>query len=123
MKDPYAIYLHDTSSRSLFERSERHLSHGCVRVQDALGFAKRIADDEGVADQWQAARASGNRTFVSLPKSIPVRLLYRNVFVDLDGQVAFRTDPYGWNEPIAKALGYSQGSGAKARADEIDLGP
>ena len=123
MRDRYAIYLHDTSSRGLFERSERHLSHGCVRVKDALGFAQIIAEHEGVADRWQKAQSSHKRTFVALPKSIPVRLLYRNVFVDHDGEIAFRTDPYGWNEPVARALGFANGSVTKSRAEEIDVGP
>jgi murein L,D-transpeptidase YcbB/YkuD len=123
MKDDYAIYLHDTSAPSLFARSQRHLSHGCVRVEDALGFAQRIAEDEGVADQWRRARASGGQKFVALAREIPVRLLYHNVFVDRDGAVAFRTDPYSWNAPIAKALGFGQVSTAHARAEAVDIGP
>lgn len=123
MKDDEAIYLHDTSAPSLFARSQRHLSHGCVRVDDALGFAQRIAEDEGVADQWKRARASGAQKFVALPREIPVRLLYHNVFIDQDGALEFRTDPYGWNAPIAMALGFGKASTAKARADSVDIGP
>ncbi|CAM3285072.1 Murein L,D-transpeptidase YcbB/YkuD [Sphingomonas antarctica] len=76
MRDDVAIYLHDTSNRALFDRSQRHLTHGCVRVDDALGFADRLAEEEGVADRWHQARASGKQTFVPLPREIPVRLLY-----------------------------------------------
>lgn len=32
-ENPYAVYLHDTNQRYLFERGSRALSHGCVRVQ------------------------------------------------------------------------------------------
>ncbi|MET3725697.1 hypothetical protein [Sphingomonas trueperi] len=53
------IYLHDTSTPGLLERSQRHLSHGCVCVEDAWGFAQLLGEDEGVADRWQAANASG----------------------------------------------------------------
>ena len=123
MHDEYAIYLHDTSAPALFGRSARYLSHGCVRVEDALGFAQRIAEDEGIADQWQRAQASGKYTLVALPKQIPVRLLYQNVFIETDGSVAFRTDPYGWNAPIAKALGFDKGSTVRARAPAMDIGP
>lgn len=123
MRDDVAIYLHDTSNRALFDRSQRHLSHGCVRVEDALGFADRLAREEGVADQWQQARASGKRTFVPLPREIPVRLLYHNVFVSADGNVTFRTDPYGWNEPIAAALGFTPDSKKRAVAQNVDVGP
>ncbi|MEG3082694.1 L,D-transpeptidase family protein [Sphingomonas sp. PB2P12] len=123
MANDQAIYLHDTSAPALFERSQRHLSHGCVRVEDAVGFAQMLADDEGVADAWQAAQASGEMTFVPLPTRIPVRLLYHNVYIGDDGAVAFRTDPYGWNDPIAEQLGFSKAAARRAEAQAIDVGP
>lgn len=33
-ENKYSVYLHDTNNRSLFSRSSRALSHGCVRVQE-----------------------------------------------------------------------------------------
>ncbi|MES3151110.1 L,D-transpeptidase family protein [Sphingomonas faeni] len=123
MANDQAIYLHDTSAPALFDRSQRHLSHGCVRVEDALGFAQMLADDEGVADAWQAAQASGETTFVPLPNRIPVRLLYHNVYVGEDGTVAFRTDPYGWNDAVAEQLGFAKASARRAEALAIDVGP
>ncbi len=123
MQDDYAIYLHDTSAPSLFERSQRHLSHGCVRVFDALGFAQMLADDAGITDAWAKARQSRNPQYVPLPQAIPVRLLYQNVFVDADGRVAFRTDPYGWNAPIAVALGFEKVARAQAKAEAGAITP
>ncbi|RSV42916.1 murein L,D-transpeptidase [Sphingomonas sp. ABOLE] len=123
MINDQAIYLHDTSAPGLFERSQRHLSHGCVRVEDALGFAQLLAGDEGVADRWQAASASGAQTFVPLPVRIPVRLLYQNAFVDETGRVTVRTDPYDWNGPVARALGFDDGAHTRTQADAIDIGP
>lgn len=123
MVNDQAIYLHDTSAPGLFERSQRHLSHGCVRVDYALGFAQLLAEDEGVADRWQAASASGAQTFVPLPVRIPVRLLYQNAFVDEVGRVTVRTDPYDWNGPVARALGFNDGAHTTTKADAIDIGP
>lgn len=123
MKDDQAIYLHDTSNRALFARSQRHLSHGCVRVEDAPGFAERLADDEGIGERWRAAQASGQHRFVPLPHQISVRLLYHNVFVDQHGGLAFRTDPYDWNPAVATALGFDEGTHMKAKAEPIDVGP
>ena len=123
MANDQAIYLHDTSAPGLFERSQRHLSHGCVRVEDALGFAQMLAEDQGVTEAWQTAQASGEMTFVPLPRRIPVRLLYHNVYVDDGRRVAFRTDPYGWNDPIAEQLGFAKASAKRAEAQAIDIGP
>lgn len=123
MANDQAIYLHDTSAPALFERSQRHLSHGCVRVEDAPGFAQMLAEDAGVTDAWLAAQASGEMTFVPLPTRIPVRLLYHNVYIGDDGAVAFRTDPYGWNDPVAERLGFTRAAARRAEAQAIDIGP
>ncbi|MDO9489371.1 MAG: L,D-transpeptidase family protein, partial [Sphingomonadaceae bacterium] len=123
MLNDQAIYLHDTSAPTLFDRSQRHLSHGCVRVADAPGFAKMLAEDQGIAAEWQQAQDGRKTTFVTLPQKLPVRLLYRNAFVDDQGEVAIRTDPYGWNGPVAKALGFGEGSALRARIKAVDVTP
>ena len=123
MSNKYAIYLHDTNSRSLFGRSQRHLSHGCVRVNDAEGFAALIAEDSGVAAEWQRAKAGRSRAFVKLPQNLPVRLIYQNVFVNDDGQVAFRADAYDWNGRISTALGFPELSSTIAKPGAVDISP
>ena len=123
MQDDQAIYLHDTSDHSLFDRTQRHLSHGCVRVDDALGFAQMIAKSQGITDKWQQAHQSGDMTFVDLPQPIPVRLLYWNAFVDGDGTVALRTDPYAWNDDVASGLGFKESNSKIAQTQNIDIGP
>ncbi|MFL6857281.1 MAG: murein L,D-transpeptidase [Allosphingosinicella sp.] len=104
LEDPYAIYLHDTPAKAMFALPERHASHGCVRVADALGFARLLAADEGVSDGFEKALATGKETNVSLPAKIPVRLLYHTAYLD-GGRVVFRGDPYGWDDRLAQALG------------------
>ena len=100
----HAIYLHDTPAKALFATNDRHSSHGCARVQDALGFARLIADQEGKRDQFEKALASGKESSVVLGTRIPVRFLYHTAYLD-GGRVVFRPDPYGWDEKLAAALG------------------
>ena len=123
MLNDYAIYLHDTPAKSLFSRSQRQLSHGCVRVLDALGFADMIAREEGVADEWQRARQTGEEQFVKLPREIPVRLLYQTAFVGPEGQVQLHADPYGWDTAVAEGLGFAQQGRSRLRSDADDIGP
>lgn len=104
MDNPYAIYLHDTPAKALFANPERHASHGCSRVYDALGFARMLAADEGRSDAFEKALASGKETGVPLPEKIPVRLIYHTAYLD-GGRVVFRGDPYGWDDRLAQALG------------------
>ena len=123
MRNDQAIYLHDTPAKSLFGMPERHRSHGCVRVQDALGFALLLAHDDGILIDFQEAMMEGDETFVKLKKEVPVRLMYRTAFLD-DGQVRMVDDVYGWDDDVAHALGYvRRPPRAKAKHERGDIGP
>ena len=112
MENDHAIYLHDTPAKQMFGRPDRHLSHGCVRVQDALGFARLLAQHEGKLEQFERALRNGNRqagadiepTYINLERRIPVRLLYHTAYLD-NGQVTFAPDAYGWDAAVAEGLG------------------
>lgn len=123
MKNEHQIYLHDTPAKQLFQEIQRQRSHGCVRVEDALGFAEMLGKDEGVLDEWHRARATGKETFVPLPREIPVRLLYQTVLFGDDGEPVIRSDPYGWNDRVATALGFPSGQAYKLRTSGSDVGP
>jgi murein L,D-transpeptidase YcbB/YkuD len=105
MQNPYAIYLHDTPSKALFARAARHRSHGCVRVENAVEFARHLAEQYGASDVFEEVLASGKTGVVPLSAIIPVRLLYHTAFVDDQGKVVYRSDPYGWDITLATALG------------------
>ena len=122
MRNDQAIYLHDTPAKALFAEDLRHFSHGCVRVQDALGFAAMIAGQEGVTDDWREALATDEETFVPLPREIVVRLLYHSAFVE-GGRVRFRPDVYGLDEDVAEALGLAARPRPQRRPHVADVGP
>ncbi len=123
MQNDHAIYLHDTPAKTLFGLVQRQRSHGCVRVDDALGFAEMLAKDEGVVDEWHRARETGKETFVKLPRQIPVRLLYQTVLFEDDGEPIVRNDPYGWDDRIGSALGFQAGKALRAKTGAADVGP
>lgn len=123
MKNEHQIYLHDTPAKQFFNEVQRQRSHGCVRVQDALGFAEMLARDGGVIDEWNKARATGKESFVKLPREIPVRLFYQTIVFDDAGEPVIRADPYGWNEKIATALGFPASSDRRLRDAAGDVGP
>jgi murein L,D-transpeptidase YcbB/YkuD len=117
MDDKEAIYLHDTPAKALFGLDDRHRSHGCVRVENAVQFATALAQQEGVLDQFQKGMQSQNETFIKLPNPIPVRLLYHTAFWD-GSHVVFRQDVYGWDDNVAKALGLEPGPPQKIEQPE-----
>ena len=123
MDDKQAIYLHDTPEKAWFGKAERHRSHGCVRVENALQFAGDIADHQGIADEFQKALATNDETFVKLPTKIPVRLLYHTAFWD-GRQVQFRPDIYDWDNNVARALKLEPGPVIRQKQPESgDIGP
>ena len=122
MDDPQQIYLHDTPAKALFSLPERHRSHGCVRVQNAIGFAQMLAQQDGVLDQYQEAMASGNESYVKLKTRIPVRMLYHTAYWD-GSHVQLRPDVYGWDQDVGKALGLAHGLSARAIQQGQDIGP
>jgi murein L,D-transpeptidase YcbB/YkuD len=122
MRDPQQIYLHDTPFKSWFTADERHRSHGCVRVQNALDLASELASQDGVPDKFQEALASGDESYVKLRHEIPVRLLYHTAFWD-GSRIQFRPDVYGWDDDVARALGLEIGPSRAAYQQQEDVGP
>ena len=123
MEDKQQIYLHDTPAKALFGQPERHRSHGCIRVENALQFAGLLAQQDGVLDQLQKGLSSGDEQWVKLKTEIPVRLLYHSVFWD-GSRVQFRPDVYGWDDLVGAGLGLVRGPVRKPwEQKQEDVGP
>ena len=101
----HAIYLHDTPADYLFERNERDLSHGCIRLEDPPRFASFVLGRQGwTPDQIHEAIYEGERQKVLLEEPIPVYLMYLTAFVDDQGVVSFYDDVYGHDEILDDLL-------------------
>jgi len=104
--NPYNIYLHDTPSKSLFNRDVRAFSHGCIRLQQPFDFAYALLapqtdDPVGV---FQRALRSGQNTRINLEPNVPVHLVYRTAIMPASGQAQYRDDIYGRDAKIFAAL-------------------
>ena len=100
------IYLHDTPAKRLFGRERRAYSHGCVRVERPFELAYHLltpqADDpEGT---FKSILKTGRERQVDLDTSIPIYLTYNTAFVGEDGAIIYRTDIYGRDKAVTKAL-------------------
>ena len=75
----YDIYLHSTPAVSLFERSRRDFSHGCIRVQKPADLAVWVLQGQGDWDMEKVEEAmnSGpdNKT-ISLKTPLPIVIFY-----------------------------------------------
>lgn len=106
MPNPMNIYLHSTSSRELFNRTRRDLSHGCIRVEFPVELAQFVLADP---EQWNekaldAAIRSGRTRTLSLPTPVPVVLFYATAVTDRHGRALFAADIYGRDAALLEAL-------------------
>jgi murein L,D-transpeptidase YcbB/YkuD len=104
--NPYMVYLHDTPSKSLFDRDERTFSSGCIRVEKPFELAERVLGDPA---RWNpqtiaGVLATGESQTVNLARPIPVLILYWTAQPRPDGQVIFRNDVYGRDPATLAAL-------------------
>ncbi|MGP5562596.1 L,D-transpeptidase family protein [Vreelandella alkaliphila] len=99
------IYLHDTPARGLFQRDQRALSSGCVRVEGVTEFAQLLLQDSGSRHQLSSLlNSSGSDRNVNLPQRIPVALHYLTAWPNAQGEVEFRDDIYRRDADLLAAL-------------------
>ena len=120
MPNRFDVYLHDTPDRNvIFNRDNRRISHGCIRVQNPRDFAALLMDrpleviDQGIA--------TGNTTRVDLPTPVPVFVVYQTAFVDAGGALQFRPDFYHRDAAIWRLL--QERPQAPAVTAQVDTSP
>lgn len=116
MPNNYAIYLHDTPSKQYFARDARALSHGCIRTQDALDFARKLLDNP----EWTQARidrtiAGGKTVQAKVRVETPVYIAYFTAAAakNAEGIIEYK-DVYGRDKNVIAGLNDKGGGTALA---------
>ena len=111
----FDVYLHDTPADSLFGRTERDFSHGCVRVERPVELAQWVMRDqpEWTPERIQTAMHAGQERHVALKSHIPVYIVYATAWVDEAGRLNFRDDLYGHDARQRALLGVDRPAAAK----------
>jgi len=104
--NPHNIYLHDTPSKSLFDKEVRAYSHGCIRVADPFDLAHELLSwqTDNAEAEFEAALESGRETTVKLKATLPVHLVYFTAYPDAKGRIGYRRDVYGRDAALFEAL-------------------
>ncbi|MCU0827895.1 MAG: L,D-transpeptidase family protein [Tabrizicola sp.] len=104
--NPHNIYLHDTPSKSLFDKEIRAYSHGCIRVADPFDLAHELLSwqVDNAEAEFEAALESGKETTVKLKETLPVHLVYFTAYPGPKGQITYRRDIYGRDAALWEAL-------------------
>ena len=118
----FAVYLHDTPVRSAFLRSNRAVSHGCVRLERALDFAFFLLDKPNpvledrirVAMSLRAQSDEGKKVtqkegykdleFYNLKEHIPLYLDYQTMYLSADGVLSYCEDTYKYDKALLEAF-------------------
>lgn len=112
MGNPHAIYLHDTNAKNLFNRQARAFSHGCIRTEDAVGFAETLLE----GTDWDRPKinqtlGTGKATQANLAAPVPVYIVYFTVAATSDGPAMKYEDLYGRDGKVLAALTDRRGGG------------
>ena len=105
LPNQFDVYLHDTSSKAAFVRTERHLSHGCVRVEQILPLASyALSADPGTLDKITALIGTGETHYLAMPKRLPVYFVYWTATQDLSNNLTLHQDIYGRDQRLISVL-------------------
>jgi murein L,D-transpeptidase YcbB/YkuD len=102
----YGVYLHDTNSKRLYQRSKRDLSHGCVRIDRAVGLAHYLVREDDIyvspedLDQYLSLQ---QRYTIDLRKPITLKMGYFTAEIE-NGIPVFYDDIYKKDSVMMRSL-------------------
>lgn len=121
----FSVFLHDTSSKGVFARDVRSVSHGCVRVQKPFELASFLLGD---VDEWTLDKlrismgmkpetprgerfvADNDKPDVTLVRSlkvepnVPLYIIYYTMYWENDGVLRMYNDIYGFDKVIFDSM-------------------
>lgn len=104
MPNEYSVCMHDTPTKSLFDKSTRAFSHGCIRLDEPLGLAEvLLRGEQWTRDQIQSQVEARETRSVSLAEPLPVHVVYWTAEVDDLGVMHFYDDIYEWDAAVLEA--------------------
>lgn len=101
----YDIYLHDTPSKSLFNKASRAYSHGCIRVKNPVDLAVKLLEGtEYDRKKISAIISTHETTRVNLPEPLDILLMYWTCGIDRNGKLFFVPDIYERDQAVLREL-------------------
>jgi murein L,D-transpeptidase YcbB/YkuD len=103
----YGVYMHDTDNHRLFNKEMRALSHGCIRLEKFVDFAKYLIRDDSLnypVDSLLVDLDMQKQKYVYMKRPIPIYVDYFTAEVNEYGELFFFIDVYGRDEKMKKSL-------------------
>lgn len=92
----YAVYLHDTDNKYLFDRSYRSYSSGCVRIKNPFSLMRYLMGSKYDESKMKKILDSLKATTVHLPRKVPIHMLYFTAYNE-NGKAYFKRDIYRYD--------------------------
>ncbi|WP_035670074.1 murein L,D-transpeptidase [Flavobacterium sp. 83] len=101
----FSVYLHDTNHRDYFDKIDRSLSSGCVRVDNPLELTEYLLNDPM---NWNIEKITtilqNEKTkFIKIKKDVSFHLLYWTAWSE-NNKLIFRDDIYNLDTDLYKKL-------------------
>jgi murein L,D-transpeptidase YcbB/YkuD len=103
----FSVYLHDTPSQELFQRTTRTFSSGCIRLSSPFELAEYLLSENNHGwsrEEIKEIVDTGARTVVRLESPVPIHIVYLTAYTDANGSVHFKKDIYGRDAQLENAL-------------------
>jgi len=97
----------------------RAYSSGCIRVEDPLALADYVMGDAWQQDDFREIMDNRQSALLTLPRPIPVHMLYMTAWAKPNGTVQFRQDVYGRDGPLLAAI---RKTGQLESVEKVDTG-
>jgi len=102
----YFVYMHDTPSKGLFNRSKRAYSHGCIRLQKPRELLETFSQFNKNINLEEAKKIlkGKEQTPITLEERVVIDVIYLTAWVDHEGQLQFRNDIYNYDKMQLKSF-------------------
>ncbi len=109
----FSVFLHDTSSRGVFQQADRSVSHGCVRVEKPYELAEFLIGDgrEELKDKVRycmTADSIADRSMVvgsvKVEPNVPIFITYYTLYPARQGRLEEYADIYGYDSVLYRGL-------------------
>jgi len=103
--NPYAVYLHDTNAKRLFNHAVRAYSHGCIRMEKSVELARYLFERSGEEHSHTIDRyiqLEKKRTFNVVP-AVAIHVRYYTAEL-VAGELKLYPDLYGLDKSLLKQL-------------------
>lgn len=94
--NPFTVYLHDTNAKKLFQKSNRWLSHGCIRLEKPTELAEKLLGNPSLIQKLVAQQHEPDLKpiYFQVQPNVPLLISYLCSGINEKGDLVFYSDVY-----------------------------